>query len=72
MLLIGWFINNLDNDIIWEVRENIVSINVDLIIVVFIDNYSYDVVGEEDDLVIEYFDLSFFVSFILEFVFVKV
>lgn len=68
---IGWFINNPDNDITWEARENIASINADLTTAAFIDNYSYDAAGEEDDLVTEYFDLSSLASPTLEFALAK-
>ena len=68
---LGWFVNNPDNDITWEARENIAGIDGTLTTVAFVDNYSYDAAGEEDQLVTEYFDLTSNTNPVLEFALAK-
>lgn len=68
---VGWFVNNPDNSITWELIENIASIDGELTRAAFMDNYSYDAAGEEDDIITEYFDLSTLSSPVLEFALAK-
>ena len=54
----NWVIENPDNAITWEERQNVVGADGNPTTAAYVDNYSYVAIDEQDALVTEVYDLS--------------